>query len=110
MHLGVILYVLPVVLNVNPLYAELNSICHLLELLGAHHILHVSRIWVKPDGALVNVEIFAFGRHTRVTSNKSAVHCQWAATSDSCQIISRYVKHMNGESEGYGRERRQITL
>jgi hypothetical protein len=28
----------------NPLNAELNSICHLLAFLGAHHILHVSRI------------------------------------------------------------------
>ena len=31
----------------NPLNAELNAICHLLTLLGAHHILHVSRIRVK---------------------------------------------------------------
>jgi hypothetical protein len=30
-----------------PLNAELNPICHLLTLLGAHHILHVNRIWVK---------------------------------------------------------------
>jgi len=30
-----------------PLAAELNPICHLLALLGAHHILHVSRIRVK---------------------------------------------------------------
>jgi hypothetical protein len=29
------------------LNSELNPICHLLELLGAHHILHVSRIRVK---------------------------------------------------------------
>jgi hypothetical protein len=29
---------------VNPLNAELNPICHLLALLGAHHILHVSRV------------------------------------------------------------------
>ena len=29
------------------LNAELNPICHLLALLGAHHILHVSRIRVK---------------------------------------------------------------
>ena len=29
------------------LNAELNPICHLLTLLGAHHILHVSRIRVK---------------------------------------------------------------
>jgi len=29
------------------LNAELNPICHLPALLGAHHILHVSRIRVK---------------------------------------------------------------
>jgi hypothetical protein len=32
---------------INPLNAELNPICHLLALLGTHHILHVSRIRVK---------------------------------------------------------------
>jgi hypothetical protein len=32
---------------INPLNAELNPICHLLELLGAHHILHVSRVRVN---------------------------------------------------------------
>jgi hypothetical protein len=31
----------------NPLNTELNPICHFLALLGAHHILHVSRIRVK---------------------------------------------------------------
>ena len=34
-------------LRFNPLNAELNPICHLLALLGAHHILHVSRIRVN---------------------------------------------------------------
>jgi len=29
------------------LNAELNLICHLLALLGAHHILHVSGVMVK---------------------------------------------------------------
>ena len=33
--------------EINPLIAQLNPICHLLALLGAHHILHVSRIRVK---------------------------------------------------------------
>ena len=33
--------------GINPLNAELNPICHLLALLGAHHILHVSWIRVK---------------------------------------------------------------
>jgi hypothetical protein len=31
----------------NPLNAELNPICHILALLGAHPILHISRIRVK---------------------------------------------------------------
>jgi len=31
----------------SPLNAELNPICHLQALLGAHHILHVSRIRVN---------------------------------------------------------------
>ena len=31
----------------NPLNAELNSICHLLELIGAQHILRVSRVRVN---------------------------------------------------------------
>jgi hypothetical protein len=31
---------------INPLNAELNPICHLLALVGTHHILHVSRVRV----------------------------------------------------------------
>jgi hypothetical protein len=34
--------------TLNPLNAELNPICYLLALLGAHHFLHVSRIRVNP--------------------------------------------------------------
>jgi len=33
----------------NPLNTQLNRICHLLALLGTHHILHVSKIRVKPN-------------------------------------------------------------
>ena len=29
--------------NINPLNPELNPICYLLALLGAHHFLHVSK-------------------------------------------------------------------
>jgi hypothetical protein len=32
---------------INPLKVELNPICHLLAILGAHLIFHVSRIRVK---------------------------------------------------------------
>ena len=34
-------------LYINPLNPELNPICYLLALLGAHHFLHVSRIRIK---------------------------------------------------------------
>jgi hypothetical protein len=35
--------------DVNPLNFELNPIYHLLALLEAHHILHISRIRVKSE-------------------------------------------------------------
>ena len=35
------------IVYVNPLKPELNPICYLLALLGAHHFLHVNRIRVK---------------------------------------------------------------
>jgi len=35
------------IIEINPLNVELNPICYLLALLGAHHFLHVSRIRVK---------------------------------------------------------------
>jgi hypothetical protein len=38
--------------NLTVLSAELNPTCHLLALLGAHHILHVSRI--KISGSIVH--------------------------------------------------------
>ena len=34
-------------IEINPLNPELNPICYLLALLGAHHFLHFSRIRVK---------------------------------------------------------------
>jgi hypothetical protein len=40
---------------VNPLNAQLNPICHLLALLGTHHILHVSRIRVNDQRVRMNV-------------------------------------------------------
>ena len=36
------------------LNAELNPICHLLELLGAHHIFHISGLRVNPMHKLTN--------------------------------------------------------
>jgi len=36
-----------IVPTVNPFNTELNSVCNLLALLGAHHILHISGIRVN---------------------------------------------------------------
>ena len=44
---GVLLHLLSLLRMFNPLNPELNPICYLLALLGAHHFLHVSRIKVK---------------------------------------------------------------
>ena len=41
------LYKKKVYASINPLNPELNPICYLLALLGAHHFLHVSRTRVK---------------------------------------------------------------
>jgi len=41
----------------DPLNAELNPICHLVALLGAHHILHISRIRVKGHYNPLNAEL-----------------------------------------------------
>ena len=32
---------------INPLHTKLNPICHMLAVLGAHHILHVNRVRVN---------------------------------------------------------------
>jgi len=42
-----IIYIYIYIYLFNPLNAELNPICHLLALLEAHHIFHVSRIRVN---------------------------------------------------------------
>jgi len=47
----------PIQNQINPLNAELNPICHLLALLGAHHILHVSGIRVNTVHALLSCSI-----------------------------------------------------
>ena len=41
-------------LVINPLKAELNPICHLLALIGAHHILHVGGLRVNHDRNSIN--------------------------------------------------------
>jgi hypothetical protein len=42
---------------INSLNAELNPICHLLALLGAHHILHFSRVRDKRKNGISDFKI-----------------------------------------------------
>ena len=53
----------------NPLNAELNPIRHLLALVGARHIVHVSRIRVKHTKICVLITVFFcnFKRHSLVS-------------------------------------------
>jgi hypothetical protein len=48
---------------INPLNSELSPICHLLALLGAHHIFHVSRIRVN---SIWNKKILAEERNESI--------------------------------------------
>jgi len=48
--------------SINPLKGELNPICHFLALLGAHHILHVSRIRVNTKFVLYT-KVYMSRRH-----------------------------------------------
>jgi hypothetical protein len=62
--------------GINTLNAELNPICHLLALLGAHHILHVSRIRVHVARLCTNVPTKAlctYVLHVHATSFLSNV-------------------------------------
>jgi hypothetical protein len=78
--------------NFNPLNAELSPICHLLALLGAHHILHVSGLRVnrslKKTG---NVRINVTSRRVCVTivAVKKAV----SVTYHECVFVALGIEH-----------------
>jgi hypothetical protein len=83
-----------IIIYINPLNAELNSICHLLVLLGAHHILHVSgvrvkaqrlswfgRVQIMPDTGTVELE-------TLNKRSQERPKCRWEDNikQDICQM------------------------
>ena len=75
--------ILSQLLFINPLNAELNPICCLLALLGAHHFLHVSRIRVNYPTSEHHTACSAAKLLTQ-TATKPA-HLQEASVPRSCE-------------------------
>ena len=72
---------------INPLNAELNPICQLLTLLGAHRIFHVNRIRVKLKNSL---------------AEDIHVHRQYDAHRHKCRNGTRkYKKTLNSTSKRF---------
>ena len=59
-------------IDINPLNAELNPICHLLALLGAHHIFHVSRVRVNIICVFVGTNRFQYTIRCTKRATKTA--------------------------------------
>jgi len=76
----------------NPLNAELNPICHLLALLGAHHIFHVSRIRVEVNSRLNFIDlIISYAEHAYELG--SPYKCNFLLLSASLSRVSYCPQH-----------------
>jgi hypothetical protein len=66
--------------DINPLNAKLNPICHLLALLGAHLIFHVSRVRVNFVGYMWQETAADHSRKVRCSyhSNNFQKNCMFA--------------------------------
>ena len=84
----------------NPLNAELNPICHLLALLGVHHILHVSRIRVNYAYAYDSDSLIVFNVTARLANfrrwvflffvkicSRGYVECRNAYSLSACNTV-----------------------
>jgi hypothetical protein len=78
----------------NPLNAELNPICHLLALLEAHHILHVSRIRVNVHSLTI---CKCMGSHNTITITRDLYLYirAWWWLFDESQHVARVVRKYN---------------
>ena len=85
---------------INPLNAELNPICYLLALLGAHHFLHVSRIRVK---------YWSFNVYGSVHRNNILIYIQQDATLHSLFYMETAL-HVSGGTITHHQERIQPYL
>ena len=80
----------------NPLNVKLNPICHLLALLGAHHILHVSRIRVNPSNAKLNTIchlLALLGAHHILHFSRIRVNPSNAKLNTICHLLTLLGAH-----------------
>jgi len=59
-HMLIYWYILLTAVGFNPLNTKLNPTCHLLALLGAHHIFHVSSVRVNTKHWIFRLSLTAF--------------------------------------------------
>ena len=76
----------------NPLNPELNPICYLLALLGAHHFLHVSRIRVN---IIVNMILHQRWKQMTIARWQIRAVCGMYPRYYRCEII----RHVNISSD-----------
>jgi len=90
--------------RINPLNAELNPICHVLALFGAHHILHVSTIRVNefPQNPASTPVLKAEGKTSRetVTPDRSN-YCKQhkIITSSLSRLILGHIEIKGGRAK-----------
>ena len=98
--IGTVSLVTPTLKYINPLNAELNPVCHLPALLGAHHILHVSRIRVNFNRIHVRLnvecerELGLRGTHEflRLLSNVAGIICFCTHLKGQLDLVRECVK------------------
>jgi hypothetical protein len=101
--------------TINPLNAKLNPVCHLLALLGARPILHVSRIRVKAENLkqckCVTANLSNVTRHTtdQVPRRTRDVlfFCNWPETTEELIQICLHILVL--ESPTYQTKLRLVT-
>jgi hypothetical protein len=83
-------------LTFNPLNAELSPICHLLALLGAHHIVHFSRIRVKATGRYTShTQPFVFNKFPHKSASVRLQVCKSKLVILQDEIILKMGLHEN---------------
>ena len=91
LHL-ILMEVKTLVWRINPLNAELNAICHLMALLGAHHIFHVSRITVNAVKMNEISQIVHFALWVSLLNTKPKCH-NFTIISQLLTKLTIFIKH-----------------